>query len=62
MEELNDRRRVDSDSIKLSWTDESVKVSLEYDWTSVVDSLILLSLMFEGSSVLKSRKEILGGI
>ncbi len=62
IEELNDRGRVDSDSIKVSWTDESVKVSLEYDWASVVDSLSLLSLMFEGGSVLKSRKEILGGI
>lgn len=56
IEELNDRGRVDSDSIKVSWTDESMKVSLEYDWASVVDSLSLLSLMFEGSSVLNHER------
>ena len=62
MEEQNDPEADGRNSIKVSWTDESVKMSLKYDWTSVVSSSSSLLLMFEGGSVSKPRKEIFGGI
>lgn len=51
MEEQNDPEADGRNSIKVSWTDESVKMSLKYDWTSVVSSSSSLLLMFEGGSV-----------